>query len=232
MKIGKNKLLMLILEFARTNKLLMLIIPIKALTEISIGFITLLFSSELLKIISDAISKEMIINYSIKRLLIIFVLQVLMQIMNRYMEAKKRFLLEIQNRTINEKSMKMDYQSLDNAEVQRLRTRQEEFTNMTGGLYKMLIDLLERGVKSVASAICALCIMFSNNISYSWIEMNGLVVMVIFFSLVAIWYNGKMLTRINIETKKYMEQCMEGNRFLIYYLYNILFGPVSRFSTK
>lgn len=224
MKIGKNKLLMLILEFARTNRLLMLIIPMKALTEISIGFITLLFSSKLLKMISDAISKEIIIRYSIKLLLLIFVLQVLMQIMTRYVEAKKRFLLEIQNRTINDKSMKMDYQNLDNAEVQRLRTRQEEFTNMTGGLYKMLIDLLERGVKSIASVICALFIMFSNNISYSWIEMNGSVVLVICFSLVAIWFNGKMLTRINIETKKYMEQCMEGNRYLIYYLYNILYG--------
>lgn len=224
MKIGKNKLLMLILEFARTNKLLMLIIPMKALTEISIGFITLLFSSKLLKMISDAISKEIIIRYSIKLLLLIFVIQVLMQIMTRYVEAKKRFLLEIQNRTINDKSMKMDYQNLDNAEVQRLRTRQEEFTNMTGGLYKMLIDLLERGVKSIASVICALFIMFSNNISYSWIEMNGSVVMVICFSLVAIWFNGKMLTRINIETKKYMEQCMDGNRYLIYYLYNILYG--------
>ena len=224
MKIGKNKLLMLILEFARTNKLLMLIIPIKALMEISIGFITLLFSSKLLKMISDAISKEIIIRYSIKLLLLIFVLQVLLQIMTRYMEAKKRFLLEIQNRTINDKSMKMDYQNLDNAEVQRLRIRQEEFTNMTGGLYKMLIDLLERGVKSIASVICALFIMFSNNISYSWIEMNGSVVMVICFSLVAIWVNGKMLTRINIETKKYMEQCMDGNRYLIYYLYNILYG--------
>lgn len=218
MKIGKNKLLMLILEFARTNRLLMLIIPMKALTEISIGFITLLFSSKLLKMISDAISKEIIIRYSIKLLLLIFVLQVLMQIMTRYVEAKKRFLLEIQNRTINDKSMKMDYQNLDNAEVQRLRTRQEEFTNMTGGLYKMLIDLLERGVKSIASVICALFIMFSNNISYSWIEMNGSVVLVICFSLVAIWFNGKMLTRINIETKKYMEQCMEGNRYLIYYV--------------
>lgn len=39
MKIGNNKLSMLILEFARTNKLLMLIIPMKALTEISIVFI-------------------------------------------------------------------------------------------------------------------------------------------------------------------------------------------------
>lgn len=224
MKIGKNKLLILILEFARTNKLLMLIIPMKALTEISIGFITLLFSSKLLKMISDAISKEIIIRYSIKLLFLIFVLQVLMQIMTRYVEAKKRFLLEIQNRTINDKSMKMDYQNLDNAEVQRLRTRQEEFTNMTGGLYKMLIDLLERGVKSIVSVICALFIMFSNNISYSWIEMNGSVVMVICFSLVAIWFNGKMLTRINIETKKYMEQCMDGNRYLIYYLYNILYG--------
>lgn len=224
MKIVKSKLLMLILEFARTNKLLMLIIPMKALTEVSIGFITLLFSSKLLKMISDAISKEIIIRYSLKILLLIFVLQVLMQIMTRYVEAKKRFLLEIQNRTINDKSMKMDYQNLDNAEVQRLRTRQEEFTNMTGGLYKMLIDLLERGVKSIASVICALFIMFSNNISYSWIEMNGSVVMVICFSIVAIWINGKMLTRINIETKKYMEQCMDGNRFLIYYLYNILYG--------
>lgn len=224
MKIGKNKLLMLILEFARTNKLLMLMIPMKALTEISIGFITLLFSSKLLKMISDAISKEIIIRYSVKLLLLIFVLQVLMQIMTRYVEAKKRFLLEIQNRTINDKSMKMDYQNLDNAEVQRLRTRQEEFTNMTGGLYKMLIDLLERGVKSIASVICALFVMFSNNISYSWIEMNGSVVMVICFSLVAICFYGKMLTRINIETKKYMEQCMDGNRYLIYYLYNILYG--------
>lgn len=224
MKIGKNKLLMLILEFARTNKLLMLVIPMKALTEISIGFITLLFSSKLLKMISDAISQEIIIRCSIKILFLIFILQVLMQIMTRYVEAKKRFLLEIQNRAINDKSMKMDYQNLDNAEVQRLRTSQEEFTNMTGGLYKMLIDLLERGVKSIAYVICALFIMFSNNIRYSWIEMNGSVVMVICFSFVAILFNGKMLARINIETKKYMEQCMDGNRYLIYYLYNILYG--------
>lgn len=224
MKIGKNKLLMLILEFARTNKLLMLVIPMKALTEISIGFITLLFSSKLLKMISDAISQEIIIRCSIKILFLIFILQVLMQIMTRYVEAKKRFLLEIQNRAINDKSMKMDYQNLDNAEVQRLRTSQEEFTNMTGGLYKMLIDLLERGVKSIAYVICALFIMFSNYIRYSWIEMNGSVVMVICFSFVAILFNGKMLARINIETKKYMEQCMDGNRYLIYYLYNILYG--------
>ena len=220
----KGKLWTLIIEFAKSNRWLMLAIPLRSLAEIATNFTVLLMSGELLEMISSSALKEELINYSLKRLFIIFVLQVLMQIMARYIEANKRFLLEIQNNAINEKSMKMDYEKLDDTGIQRLRTRQEEFTNMTGGLYKMLIDILDKGIKNIASVIFALYIVFQKDVGNSWMETNGSVLILILFSLLAIWFNGKMLSKINIATKKYMEQCMEGNRFLIYYLYHILFG--------
>lgn len=216
----------LFIEFGKENRYLLAVLFIQTVIEALLPFGFIILSGNLLdKLASDATKQELIV-YAIFGLGIILILQILNSALHKYTDARKKYLLEVQNASMNEQSMKIDYQNLENAEIQQLKRKQDEFTNMTGGLYRMLMRNLERTVKSVFAVIFSFklgieLLIYNNSVS---LKDNWYIAVIMILIATGVFVNSKMLGRINKVEKKYMDKCMEGNKFAIYYLYNILFG--------
>lgn len=214
----------LVERFQGNTKMLLGYIVLKSGLEVVVSFFVILFSHDIISMMEKSYDMNNLLRYAMSFLVLMVTIEILLQILNKHIQTKKRFLLELQNRSINDRSMDMDYEKLEQAEVQNLRREQDEFTNMTGGLYKMLIEIVESGFKAFISIIVSLYFIFSvTNVKEGDI-LNDYMICILLVILVGVLLNNKMLKKINISTQEYMKQCLEGNRLSIYYLFNILFG--------
>ncbi|MCM1182244.1 MAG: ABC transporter ATP-binding protein/permease [Roseburia sp.] len=66
--------------------------------------------------------------------------------------------LERENRDLNEISMQIDYENLENKEKQEKKRRHEQLVNAQGGIYWMLILPLNRGMSAVVSIITTMVV--------------------------------------------------------------------------
>ena len=224
MKRSYNYLWRLIQRFARQNTILLAFILLRAflLSGITIGLI--LFSAKVIGILQESHSMEYIISFILKCLLFIFAMQIVNELLEYYIEAKKRLLIEVQNSETIRKSMKMDFQNLESAQIQELLRKQDEYTNMTGGIYKVLYSLLEKGSNAFFTVSFSFVMIL---MSFRTMNFGGRLKYELFlFALVigSAIINQKLQKRLNETTQQYLNNCIEGNSISIYYLYNVLFG--------
>ncbi len=79
-------------------------------------------------------------------------------ILRKYLNARLENSMERQNQDLNDASMEIDYEHLENQEVQEKKRKQEQVINVRGGIYWNLIWPLDRGFCGLIHTITAMII--------------------------------------------------------------------------
>lgn len=136
--------------------------------------------------------------------------------------------LERENRDLNEISMQIDYENLENKEKQEKKRRHEQLVNTRGGIYWMLIWPLDKGLTAVigiiTTAVVAVPMFFGENA----VEAHGFwaspVPAVLLFVLIALCIFGtnKSSTVTNKIGGRYFDGYNDASKLLDYVVHNIL----------
>lgn len=135
--------------------------------------------------------------------------------------------MEKQNFDMNEQSMAIDYENLENPAVQEKKRRQEQVVNVQGGMYWMLIWPLNRGLTGLVGVITAISVaipLFTSGVGkegmlYFWLSI--LLIAVIAACAYGSYKNSKYW---NKRTKKLFDGYADSSRVSNYILHHILFG--------
>lgn len=84
-----------------------------------------------------------------------FVAQIIEAMFRECFNARVENCLERQNLDMNERSMALDFENLENPNIQEKKRKQEQVVNLRGGLYWLLIWPLDRGLSGVISVTTA-----------------------------------------------------------------------------
>lgn len=196
-------------------------------------YILIVLSGILIDGLIQGVAFRTLLIWMIAGISVHFAVQLLSGYLRQYFNARLENCLERQNYDLNERSMEIDYEHLEDPQIQEKKRRQERLVNARGGIYWMIIWPLDKGLTGLVSIVTALVVavpLFLGNGSsggrgflYSgW--MSLLLLIILAASVVySFRYDVKIRKKIRVKFWEYDESCRVGNHLL----HNILAGSES-----
>ncbi len=103
---------------------------------------------------------QTLLFYILIGVLVTFMLQFLSAALRKYLNARIENCMERQNQDLNTASFHIDYEYLEDPELQEKKRKQEQVINVRGGIYWNLIWPLDRGFGGIISVTTAIVIAF------------------------------------------------------------------------
>ena len=234
---GKNKkmsdpavLVRLYALFARNNRSTLVSCIILALVDGTRPYVPIVLSGLLIDALASGAGLGLIFRYVAVGLAAIFLLQMLSSWLREYFNARVENCMERQNRDMNEESMAIDYEHLEDPVVQEKKRRQEQVVNVRGGIYWMLIWPLDRGLTGLISVVTALVVavpMFVGNAEGAVRALPGAgwmtpVLFLVLAACVIINYRSSRLSNQAVRGK--FDEYADCSRVSNYFLHDILAG--------
>lgn len=216
--------------FAKNNKSTIVASLILSFIDGVRPFIPIVLSGILIDGLATKKDYKTLLLYTGVGLLLILVFQVISAYLREYFNARVENCMERQNRDLNEQSMVIDYESLENPELQEKKRKQERVVNIRGGIYWMIIWPLDRGVTGLISVITAVIVAVPLFLSTSKAVEYGffgsrLLDFIVFSLLILCAYVSYRTSRTwNKKFKLVFEEYSKSNKVSNYFLHNILFG--------
>lgn len=217
--------------YAKHNREAIVSCVILSLVDGTMPYIMIILSGVLIDGIARGTAPKTLFVWLAAGLSAQFAAYMLSSFLRQYFNARLENCLERQNFDLNERSMRIDYEHLEDPEVQEKKRRQERLVNVWGGIYWMIIVPLDKGLSGLISVVTALAVavpLFLKNetaqggFGTGWMSCILLVILV---TGVVITYKKGLQNRKKIHEKfrEYDECCRVGN----YLLHNILEGSES-----
>ncbi len=193
-------------------------------------YISIVLSGLLIDGLLDGKELNIILQYMVIGLLAVLGAQLLESYLREFFNARVENCMERQNRDLNEQSMEIDYENLENPELQEKKRKQEQVVNVRGGIYWMIIWPLDRGLTGLISVITAIVVaipLFNLGIeatAYGFLSSNWLLMLLMVILGVGAYISYSSSNRWNKKTKITFEEYAKCNKVSNYFLHNILSG--------
>lgn len=215
--------------FAKHNKDTLIACVFLAFVDGSRPYVPFILSGILIDGLAAGVELSAILTYLGIGLAAIFVLQMLSVFLRDYFNSRIENCMERQNRDLNEQSMKLDYEDLENPAVQEKKRKQEQVVNVRGGIYWMLIWSLDKGLTGLINVITAAAVaapLFFSGIGKAPGIMGSVFITLLMFAvLITCFYTSYKTNRMNsITIHKCFEEYAKCNKVSNYFLHNILAG--------
>lgn len=133
--------------------------------------------------------------------------------------------LERQNLDMNERSMALDFENLENSEIQEKKRKQEQVVNLRGGLYWLLIWPLDKGLSGTISIITAFIVsgkLFTSGIGSSnpWFILFSVILFVVIF--LCSWGSYRNNNYWNHKERLIIDEYSKGKKMSNYLLHGVL----------
>ena len=216
--------------FARHNKSTLVIGIIMAFVDGTRPYVPIVLSGLFIDLLAAGEGVKVIFPYLAVGLLAVFLLQLLSVYLREYFNARVENCMERQNRDMNEESMAIDYEYLEDPKVQEKKRKQEQVVNVRGGIYWMIIWPMDKGLTGLISVVTALFVavpLFLGNLGQPGTGFAGsiwltLILFLVLAVCVVINYRSNRLLNMRIRGK--FEEYADCNRVGNYFLHNILAG--------
>lgn len=216
--------------YAKHNRETIISCVLLSLAEGTMPYILIILSGVIIDGIAEGVPFGTLMMWAAAGLFIQLGAQVLSGYLRQYFNARVENCLERQNFDLNEQSMEIDYEHLEDPGVQEKKRRQERLVNVWGGIYWMTITPLDKGLSGLISVVTALIVavpLFLKNegagaqgfFQTGWMSPLLLVILtagVVVTYRLDIKNRGKIFERF----REYDECCKVGNHLL----HNILEG--------
>lgn len=215
---------------ARHNKSTIIVGVILAFIEGMRPYIPIVLSGILIDGLAQGTAFVTLLQYTAAGLTVNLVFQVLSSYLREYFNARMENCLERQNRDMNKKSMEIDYEHLENPEVQEKKRKQEQVVNVRGGIYWMLIWPLDKGLTGLISVITAavvtvpLFVQSRTAPEYGFWGSNWPSLFLLLLLAGCVYGSYKTRLRTNKRDKAVFEEYAKCNKVKNYFLHDILFG--------
>lgn len=216
--------------YAHHNKGTIIACVAAALLEGTRPYVPIVLSGILIDGLAAGMKFKTLLGYTVIGLVIVFVLQALSARLREAFNASIENCMERQNRDMNEKSMEMDYEYLENPDIQQKKRKQEQEVNVNGGIYWKLIWPLDKGLTGLISIITAVIVAIPMFLNVSQAKEYGILgsnwlAALLFAALgscIYISYKADVARKKKIKAvfEKYAECNQVGN----YFLHHILSG--------
>lgn len=151
-------LLKLFSLYARHNRESIISCIILGLVDGTMPYILIILSGVLIDGISSGTPFWTLMVWLLAGVAAQFVMHTLSGYLRQYFNSRLENCLERQNFDLNERSMEIDYEHLEDPSVQEKKRRQERLVNAWGGMYWMLITPLDKGLSGLISVVTALIV--------------------------------------------------------------------------
>lgn len=216
--------------YARHNKSTIVSCILMAFVDGTRPYVPIVMSGVLIDGLASGAGFTLMLQYLLLGLGVTFALHLLSAYLREYFNARVENCMERQNRDMNEQSMEIDFEHLENPKIQEKKRKQEQVVNVRGGIYWMIIWPLDRGLTGLISVITAAFVavpLFLGDIEakgYGFIGSNWLTVLMFAILAVCIYASYKSNRMNNISIRQSFEEYSKCNRVSNYFLHNILFG--------
>ncbi|NLZ81993.1 MAG: ABC transporter ATP-binding protein [Clostridiales bacterium] len=193
-------------------------------------YISIVLSGLLIDGLIDGKELNIILQYMVIGLLAVLGAQLLESYLREFFNARVENCMERQNRDLNEQSMEIDYENLENPELQEKKRKQEQVVNVRGGIYWMIIWPLDRGLTGLISVITAIVVaipLFNLGIeatAYGFLSSNWLLMLLMIILGLGAYVSYSSSNKWNKKTKTTFEEYAKCNKVSNYFLHNILSG--------
>lgn len=216
-------------RYAKHNKSTIVVCIFLALVDGIRPYITIILSGVLIDGLADGRDFTTLISWMAMGLAAVFFMQILSNYLREYFNARVENCMERQNRDMNETSMQIDYEHLENQEIQAKKRKQEQVVNARGGIYWMLIWPLDRGltgfIQVITALVTALPLFLGGGDNTHGIWGSGWTSLLLVVLLGASVYASYGVDRqLNKKGKKAFDQYADCNKVSNYLLHNIIFG--------
>lgn len=219
--------------YAKNNKETIISSIILCFVDGMMPYILIVLSGILIDGLAQGVPFQTLLVWMAAGISLHFAVQILSGYLRQYFNARLENCLERQNYDLNERSMEIDYEHLEDPKVQEKKRRQERLVNARGGIYWMIIWPLDKGLTGLVSIVTALVVavpLFLENGAHSgrgflysgWMSLLLLAIL----AASVVWsfrYDVKIRKKIRVKFGEYDECCRVGNHLL----HNILAGSES-----
>ncbi len=155
------------------------------------------------------------------------VLQIVEAWLRESFNAQVENCMEKQNYDMNEQSMAIDFENLENPAIQEKKRRQEQVVNVRGGMYWMIIWPLDRGLTGLVSVVTAFSVaipLFTRGAGRDGMLYVVLSIVLAGVIALAAYASYKNSNHWNKQAKKLFDGYADSSRVSNYILHHILFG--------
>lgn len=206
---------------ARHKQMLVSMVLLSATQGIK-PYVAVVLTGKLIDAAYQGASFELLLRYALMGTGVAAAFALLESFATKVFNQHLEYMFEIQNRPLNKKSMEMDYEYLENAEVHNGRQRiNSAYTRF--GLQGAALSHLSKMLTSVFSCSAALIIVLpmflaKGTDSYGWI--GSPLLSVVFFLLMGlfVWGNYKVLAHYNTESNNLWKQAAPWENRRKYYM--------------
>ena len=145
---------------SRNNKGIVYACVFTDIVEAVRPYVLLILSGVLIDGMLDKTPIRILLGYMVMGLGITFLLQLVSGALRKYLNARIENCMERQNRDLNDASLVIDYEYLEDPDVQEKKRKQEQVVNVRGGIYWNLIWPLDRGLGGVIGVLTAIVVVF------------------------------------------------------------------------
>ncbi len=216
--------------FAKHNKPTIIVCIILSMVTGTRPYLAIILSGYIIDGLVEGIGFGPILQYTILGLLGILVAQLIEAYLREFFNARVENCMERQNLDMNEQSMEIDYEHLENPELQDKKRKQEQVVNVRGGIYWMIIWPLDRGLTGLISVITAVIVSIplfrvgAKVTGYGFLSSNWLLFL-LFGILASLAYCSYKTSNIwNKKFKNTFEAYAACNKMSNYFLHNIIAG--------
>jgi ATP-binding cassette subfamily B protein len=216
--------------FAKNNKETIIVCIILSLFSGIRPYISIILSGILIDGLAKGRDFSILIQYMVVGLLGLFVMQMIESFLREFFNARVENCMERQNRDLNEQSMELDYENLEDPELQDKKRKQEQVVNVRGGIYWMIIWPLDRGLTGLISVITAVVVaipLFRVGVTatgYGFLSSNWLTVLLFVILAICAYVSFSASNIWNKKFKTTFEVYAKCNKVSNYFLHNILSG--------
>jgi ATP-binding cassette subfamily B protein len=213
--------------YAKHNKNTLIICFVSSLVNGVRPYILIILSGILIDGLVQKVALQTLFQYLAVGLGINLMFRIVESKLREMLNARVENCLEQQDLDMNEQSMEIDFENLENPEVQEKKRKQEQVVNIRGGIYWMLVWPLNRIISGLISVITALFVSAPLFINNGQTEMKGFgIISIVLLGIVvacafASYHNSRYWS---VKTRGAFEEYSKCNRVSNYILHNILFG--------
>lgn len=216
--------------FAKHNKPTIIVCIILSIVSGTRPYIAIILSGMIIDGLVEGIGFRAILQYTIIGLLGILAAQLVEAYLREFFNARVENCMERQNRDMNEQSMEIDYEHLENPSLQEKKRKQEQVVNVRGGIYWMIIWPLDKGLTGLISVITAVIVAIplfkvgTKVTGYGFLSSNWLILLLFAILAGCAYFSYKTSNIWNKKSKNTFEAYAECNKVSNYFLHNIISG--------
>ncbi len=216
--------------FSKHNKATIIVCIILSLVTGMRPYIAIILSGILIDGLAEGKSFVVLIQYTLYGLAAILLMQLLEAYLREFFNARVENCMERQNRDMNEQSMDIDFEHLENPALQEKKRKQEQVVNVRGGIYWMIIWPLDRGLTGLISVITAIIVAIplfkvsTEATGYGILSSNWLLVLLIAILAACAYFSYRTSNVFNKKSKNTFEAYADCNKVSNFFLHNIISG--------